>query len=308
MPAVIALAALTLLSLVISYIVYRTAFYNGKRADVTHKVLSGPDYDAYHDEMLNIIDKALEIPFDEVYITSYDGLKLYGRLYLKDEKEPFHIQFNGYKGNGIRDFSGGLQLALSAGANVLLVDQRAHGKSEGKTITFGVKERFDVISWIDYVRGRYPDAQIYIEGISMGAATVLTAAGFDLAEKNVRGVLADCPYSSPFGIVSLVADRELKVKYITYPFIFLGALIFGGFNIRSASPMQAVKNTTVPILIIHGTTDNYVPFYMSEDIYAQNKDKITLVPVPNAPHGLSYIVDTESYKKEFFGFIERTRL
>ncbi len=306
MPFIIIFSALTVLSLIFSFIVYRVAFYNGKHADVTHKVLSGRDYDPYHDEMINIIDKALEIPFEEVYTYSYDKKKLYGRLYIKDEKAPFHIQFNGYKGNGIRDFSGGLQLALAAGANVLLTDQRAHGKSEGINITFGVKERYDVYSWIGYIHSRFKGAPIYLEGISMGAATVLMSTDLGLAEKNVRGVIADCPYSTPFGIVSLVADRETKLKYITYPFIFLGALLFAHFNIFSASPLKAVKNTSVPILIIHGTTDSYVPFEMSEKIYEQNKEKITLVPVEGAPHGLSFIKDGKTYTAAFNEFLQKT--
>ena len=302
MPWLIAAGALIVFALVFSFIIFSMAFYNSKKKDVTHKVLTGPDYDPFHNEMLDLIDDALKIPYEEVYIKSYDGLTLYGRLYLRDKNAPFHIQFNGYKGNGIRDFSGGLRLALSTGANVLLTDQRAHGKSGGHIISFGVKERRDVLSWAEYVVEKYGnDTKIFLEGVSMGAATVLMASDLDLPE-NVCGIVADCPYSTPFGIVSKVADEILKIRYISYPFIFAGALLFGRFNIFSKTAVKSVRNTKVPILLIHGTTDSYVPFAMGQKIYEQNREMITLVPVEGAPHGLSYLKDTDLYTRSFKEF------
>ena len=120
--AVFALLALAALP------VYFRVFYNKKR-DVTREVLRGPDYDPHHDRLLKLIDDALKIPFESVYVRAYDGKKLFGRVYMQTPGAPFHIQFHGYKGNGIRDFSGGLQLALSTGGNVLLIDHRSHGLS-----------------------------------------------------------------------------------------------------------------------------------------------------------------------------------
>ena len=298
---------LVLSFLAVSFAVYIKAYYNGGRVDVTYNVLSGKDYDPYHDEMLDIIKTAVQIPYEEIETTSYDGKKLYGRLYLKDPHAPFHIQFNGYRGNGLRDFSGGLQLALQSGANVILTDQRAHGKSGGSIITFGVKERKDVQSWVDYVCKKYgKDTPIYLDGISMGAATVLMSSDLPLSD-NVRGIIADCPYSTPFGIVSLVARRNFRIGRILDPCITVSALIFGHFNIFSSSALKSVKATKIPILIIHGTGDNFVPLQMSRDIRDANPDKVTLVEVDGAPHGLSYIKDKEKYKKTFYDFIESTK-
>ncbi len=306
MPFIIVFSVLTVITLGVAFYIYRRGFYNPNKTDVTRRVLSGPDYDPYHDKMVSTIESALKIPFEEVYTQSYDKKRLYGRLYIQDEKKPFHIQFNGYKGNGVRDFSGGMQLALSTGGNVLLVDQRCHGRSDGHNITFGVKERRDVVTWIDYIRNRFGDVKVYLEGVSMGAATVLMAADLGIEEKNVRGIIADCPFSSPFGIVSTVADRELKIKYITYAFIFVAALVFGHFNIFASSALKAVKNSKIPVLLIHGTADKYVPFEMSEAGYEANKNAGTLVPVEGAPHGLSYIKDEKTYKEAFEEFLKRT--
>ena len=299
-------AIAAVLIFVIPACIYFAAFYRINRGDVTYKVLSGPDYDEYHDDMIALIDSAVKIPYDPVYIRSYDGLRLFGRLYMQSPDAPYHIQFNGYKGNGVRDFSGGLQLALRSGGNVLLVDQRAHGASDGKTITFGVRERRDVVSWARYIAERAgDDAVIYLEGVSMGAATVLMASELDLPA-NVAGIVADCPYSSPFGIVSKVADGIIKIKYVSYPFIVLGALIYGHFNIFASSPERAVRSAKVPVLLIHGSADNYVPTEMSRKIRDENPSAVTLVEVEGAPHGLSYVKDLQKYENAFYDFLQKT--
>ena len=264
-----AAAFLLITFIAVSAALFIKAYYSGRRKDVTYKVLSGKDYDPYHDKMLDVIKTAVKIPYEEIGIRSYDGKKLYGRLYLKDPSAPFHIQFNGYRGNGLRDFSGGLQLALESGGNVILTDQRSHGKSEGS--------------------------------VSMGAATVLMSA--DLPMKNVRGIVADCPYSSPFGIVSLVARRIFNSGKILDPCIVFSAFVFGHFNILSSSALESVKATKIPILIIHGNKDNFVPLSMSRDIRDANPGMVTLVEIEGAPHGLSYLTDTEKYKKVLFDFI-----
>lgn len=306
MPYVIIIAAAVLIAGA-SAAVYFAAFYRGSRGDVTYKVLSGPDYDPYHDDMIALIDKAVKIPYEPVYITAKDGVKLFGRLYIQSARAPYHIQFNGYKGNGIRDFSGGLQLALKTGANVILVDQRAHGASGGRTISFGVRERYDVAAWAEYVTGiAGEDARIYLDGVSMGAATVLMAADLPLPD-TVKGIIADCPYDTPFGIVSHVAGKKPGLKYVSRPFIVLGALLFGRFNIFASSPVDSVRGAKAPILIIHGTADNYVPIEMSRRIRDAAPDKVTLVEVDGAPHGLSYIKDYEKYEKAFYEFLEKTK-
>ena len=278
-------AFLILSFIAVSFAVFIKSYYNGNRKDVTYKVLRGNEYDSYRDQMLDVIKTAAKIPFEEISTQSYDGKKLYGRLYLKDPKAPFHIQFNGYRGNGLRDFSGGLQLALQSGGNVILTDQRGHGRSDGSIITFGVKERKDVQSWVNYVSENYGDVPVYLEGISMGAATVLMSS--DLPMPNVRVIVADCPYSSPFGIVSLVAKRMFNVGRLLDPCIVFSAFVFAHFNILSSSALRSVKATKIPILIIHGNADNFVPLYMSRDIRDANPDKVTLVEIEGAPHGLS---------------------
>ena len=292
------LAALIVLILAAAFFSFRFTFYNKNDRDVTR--------DPYKTAMADLIESALKFRYKEVYITSYDGLRLFGRLYYQKKGAPFHIQFNGYRGNGLRDFAGGLQLALSTGQNVLLVDQRSHGRSQGHVITFGIRERRDVLSWMDFVTREYgADTPIYLEGVSMGAATVLMASDFDFPA-NVRGIVADCPYSSPMAIIAEVSKKLFRIRYLTYPLIILSAFLFGHFNILGAAAEKSVKSTKTPVLLIHGTGDHFVPYEMSVKIQAANPEMVTLVTVEGAPHGLSYLKDYEKYKAAFYTFTEKT--
>ena len=170
---------------------------------------SGEQYEPYHETITSCVEKVLNVPYEEVEVTSVDGLRLVGKYYHMSDDAPLVIFFHGYRCAGIRDGNGIFLYAREFGFNVLLVDQRAHGKSEGKTITFGVMERHDCKSWAEYAVKRFGrDVKIYLCGLSMGGATVLMASDIGLPE-NVVGILADCPYSSPKAI--LCRDRKSVV-------------------------------------------------------------------------------------------------
>ena len=213
------------------------------------------------------------------------------------------IMIHGYRGSAYRDLSNGIERAFALGHNVLLIDQRASSESEGNTITFGINERRDCLSWIDYVINNFDsNMKIILTGVSMGAATVMMASSMDLPS-NVIGVLADCGYTTPKEIImKYVKELKLPPK-LFYPFIKLGAKIFGHFNLEEASPIESIKKTNLPVIFYHGTSDNFVPCYMSEKLYEVcNSDK-KLVLIDNCGHGLAYLVDKEKYieeMKEFF--------
>ena len=295
---------LSLLLLSFLIVLYFTTFYNGKRNPTDYTPIQGPQFEKYNAKP--VIDGAVALPFEEVHVKSYDGLDLYGRYYHSKDGAPINIQFNGYKGNGLRDMAGGLQLCLELGYNVLLVDQRAHGFSEGKSITFGVKERFDVLTWINYVIDRFgKDSKILIQGISMGAATVMMACTLELP-KNVIGVVADCPYSSPKGIIRRVMKVSLHLNdRIIYPFMYLSALILAHFKISDATALEGAKMAKIPVLIIHGTADMLVPIEMSEEMVNANPEYISIVKVEGAPHGLSFLENNELYRKSVISFYKK---
>ncbi len=282
-----------------SYYAYRIAFYHVPRADDdVYRLPNGEQYERGRERMTALIAELDSIPFEEVTIKAHDGTKLFGRYYHVADGAPLEIQFHGYHGAAIRDFCGGNKLAREAGENTrrntLLVDERAHGRSGGKTITFGIKEKYDCAAWVDYACERFGSGtRILLSGVSMGAATVLMAAGLDLSP-NVIGIMADSPYSSPEAIIYKVClDRGFPPKP-TMVFIRFGALLYGHFRL-TGSATEAVKKATVPILIVHGEDDRFVPCEMAREIYDAAPDRITLETFPDAGHGISYIADTGRY-------------
>lgn len=292
-----------------AYICYRISFFAPKRVldkDVQIHLPEGEQYLKVRKEIERCVNNMLDRPFEPVTITTFDGKKLYARYYHVADGAPLQIQFHGYKSSAVLDFCGGSLYAGKIGHNAIVVDQRSHGKSEGKAITFGILERKDVLCWIDYARSRFgDDVRIILAGLSMGAATVLMSADQNLPA-NVVGIMADCPYSAPDAIIKKVCHVEmhLPVKPI-YPFIKLGARLFAGFNLEDSSPVTAVKNTPVPILLLHGTGDRFVPYEMSHEIHAANPEMITLVTIPEAGHGLCYMTEPAMYEEAMQAFFKK---
>ena len=255
-----------------------------------------PQFDQRRQEILGMIRALNEIPFEHVYITSYDGLRLAGRLYPGEPGAPLMLCFHGYRGTPSRDFSGGASMHIAAGRNVLLIEERAQCSSEGKYITMGVRERFDCLDWIGWARERFgPETKIVLNSISMGATTVLMAAGLGLPE-NVKGIIADCPFTSPGAIVKSVMAGMRIPEQPFYPLLAAGARLFAGFGMEEADAAEAVKNTDIPILLIHGEDDRFVPCAMSREIAAADPD-IRLEIFPGAGHGLSFLADKERYAR-----------
>ncbi len=267
-----------------------------KAVAAEHAIPHNPTYAPHREQMVQWILDARKLPFREVSIVSYDGLVLRGRYFECEKGAPIEILFHGYRGWGERDLSGGVFRCFALGHNALVVDQRACGASEGHVTTFGAKESRDCLAWIDFVlREIDPEAKIIITGVSMGAATVMTAAGMPLPE-NVVGVLADCGYTSTRAIVSnVMKDMGLPPKLL-YPFARLGAILFGGFDPDARSPIQSMATCHLPIIFIHGDADDYVPATMSVENYnACVSEHKRLVFIKGAGHAIAFPVDQKGY-------------
>ena len=247
----------------------------------------------------------LEAPYEDVSITSHDGLKLTGRYYHVSDGAPLEIQCHGYKGNPFVDFAGAWSIAKAAGRNVLLINQRCHGGSDGHTITFGVLEREDVLAWIAYANNRFGQIPILLNGVSMGAATGLMVSGMELPA-NVKGIIADCPYDAPSNIIKKVLGQDMGMPVkLVYPLIRLGGILYGRFNLNADSPVEAVKRSKLPILLIHGDDDRFVPYPMSCNIAAAAPETIEFHTISGAAHAMNYVTAPESYTAIVTAFTER---
>jgi len=285
---------------------YNLAFRrNDKRLPKEGSAPTGEQYAPFKEVIEKGANNILSAPYEKVTITSRDGISLVGRYYHVKDGAPVSIIFHGYRSTLGTDCNGGYSMSVRRGYNVLVVYQRAHRESGGRTITFGVKERFDCLDWIEYINNRFGEnTKILLMGLSMGAATVLMAAGLDLPA-NVRGVMADCGFSSPKEILQEVIKQMKFPLRITYFFVRMSARIFGHFDPEEASAVEALKNAKVPVLIIHGDDDRFVPSRMSHDNYEACASAKEILIVPGAGHGLSYCVDARAYEKAVEDFMDR---
>ncbi|MBR5746777.1 MAG: alpha/beta hydrolase [Clostridia bacterium] len=286
---------------------YGITYYSPKkrRAD-PYDIFNEGQYAQYYQRTYDLVKEMDGIPYERVEILStVDGVKLVARYYQVREGAPVMIQCHGYRGTALRDFCGGNKLARESGYNTLVIDQRAHGESEGKTITFGVKEKCDVRDWAYYVSRRFgSETDIILAGISMGAATVLMASELDLPEQ-VCAVIADCPYSDQVEIIKKVgAERGFPAE----PAIMLNKLaakVWGGFTLEGRTALDAVAHTKIPVLLLHGDDDRFVPCDMSRALDSACASEHELHVFPGAGHGLCYMSDTPRYCEIVNSFLKK---
>lgn len=308
MPVVwISLGVLVLLALAFVLYAYRTAFYSPKRkaAFDGYTLPDDPALDGIRVRFARMKDEVRAAEHEEISVVSHDGLRLVGRYYENRAGAPLCIAFHGYRSGPVGDGAGAFYIARKHAYNLLTVYQRAHGKSDGRTITFGIRESEDVIHWIEYANTRFgTHIPIFLSGISMGAATVLSALSKPLPP-NVVGVIADCSYTSTRDILRKVTrDMHLPVG-ISYVALCVAARLLGGFHPEENSPLEGVRRAGVPVCFIHGEADDFVPFSMVHELYAACASDKTLLTFPEAGHGLSYLCDSERYEREIVAFEAR---
>ncbi len=292
--AVAVIAAVLLVSFVGFYMTcYATD--KQKQTKEEYPIPVGEVYEVHRDKIIAGIKFADATPHEAVEVTSFDGLTLRGHYYEYAKGAPIELMMSGYRGDARRDMSGGVKRGFILGHNVLLVDQRACGQSDGHIITFGIREQHDVLTWIKYIVDRFgEDTPILLTGISMGAATMLNVVGRADCPPQVKGVLADCGYTSARDIIKKVI-RQIHVPSFMYWFIRAGAAIYGKFDLEETAPFTAVKRCRVPVVFIHGEADDYVPCGMSRMNFAACPAEKRLLTVPGADHGLSYVIAPQEY-------------
>ena len=291
--------------LLICFVVFVFIFYTRfKKSQSVYNIPKGKHYDEHKDEMIKLIDEFKDIEYEDIYIKSKDNKTLHARYYKNSDDNIVDICFHGYKGTAVRDFCGGRIIPSITKHNMIIVDERGHGKSKGCYLSMGIREKYDCIDWINYAVNRFgSDCKIMLYGVSMGASTVLFASGMDIKE-NVKGIIADSPYSNVKDIIKKVCVKDYHIYWsLVAHFIFVGALLFGHFNIYKGNVIEYVKKSKLPILLIHGEDDKFVPLYMSEDIKESSKDNIKLITFKNAGHGISFMEDRDRYIKEVCDFI-----
>lgn len=249
------------------------------------------------------------LPTERVDINGHDRVELTGRIYHAKNPKRIIVAMHGWRSSWNVDFGSTASFYHDNDCTIIFPDQRAQNGSGGDYIGFGVLERHDCLLWVKYAVERYGnDIPIYLCGVSMGATTVLMTTGFELPE-NVKGVIADCGFTSPHDIWEHVLKNNLHLNSkITYPIANYICKKEARFDGEEYSTIEALQNNEIPVLLIHGSNDRFVPIEMTFNNYLAAKGKKELLIVPGAGHGLSYITDSKSYEKAVKSFFEKCEI
>lgn len=268
------------------------------------KAVSRTAYSRYYSQIVAADRWLKDRGCQDVFINADDGIRLHGLWVSAPNAKGTVILFHGYRSTYLVDSSMALEFYFSAGYNLLIPDQRAHGKSEGKYITFGVKESRDALCWIGFHNRTFGEVPVVLSGLSMGASTVLYVADQKLPD-NVKGIIADCGFTSPKAILSEVYRKVIHLPpMLTMWAVDLFAKAFADFSITEKDTRITLASSHVPVLMIHGSKDDFVPCRMAHEGYCACTGKKKLLIVDGADHGVSFIKDRDGYTGAVVTFLE----
>jgi dipeptidyl aminopeptidase/acylaminoacyl peptidase len=252
----------------------------------------------------NPADFGLE--YVDVSFPSRDGLTLRGWWLEGADDNPIIVVVHGSEGNRAHPAERMLGIAkdlVSYGYNVLMFDMRGHGESEGKHISAGYYERNDVLGAIDHIRQRGIESQIGVLGFSMGAAAALAAAP---ESDEIDAVVADSAYADIVSIIESEFSKRSNLPKFFIPIILCIAKNIYDIDFAAIKPEEAVRETSVPVFIIHGGQDDMVPVQHAYRLKetSQNPDSRLWI-VPEARHANSYLVRPAEYKEQVISFFDK---
>lgn len=245
-----------------------------------------------------------EHPHEDLWIESHDGLKLHAYWVPAENAKATVILAHGYRSTWRLDFGPVLQVYHDLGFNLLLPDQRAHGLSQGKCITFGIKESEDMYRWLLYHNREFEQLPVLLFGLSMGASTMMYLADRELPE-NAKALLVDCGFTSPWEIISVVFRKILHIP--AKPAMHIANLfvrLFSGIDFRQKDSREILQHCKLPIFMAHGLDDGFVPAYMTQQGFDACTAPKELFLVEGADHGVSFLVDREGYLSRAKQFVQ----
>lgn len=270
----------------------------------THRLVSGSrpneEFRAFRRAAAQAL---LEEDTQPVFLTAQDGVKLAGHWYPCADPERIVIAVHGWRTSWNRDFGMSTPFLHDSHCHVLFIEQRGQNSSGGDYMGFGVTEQFDCLDWIRWIlREKGTALPIYLYGISMGASTVLMASGLALPEA-VHGIIGDCGFTSPDDIWHHVASGRFHVPYHLHRsaagYLYQKRNQLDPF---AYSALDSLSRTRIPVLLIHGEADHFVPVTMAYRNYSACASPKRLLIVPGAGHVMSYFMDPEGYKAALRSF------
>ncbi len=253
------------------------------------------------------VDKGL-IPSDMSYmkrnpieIKMDDGSYIHGDFSENEERKGIMIIAHGYTWNR----EGSLKYAqffYKHGFSILIYDERGHGENTTRFTTMGYMEGKDIVNIVNYCRENYgSDLPIGLHGESLGGASVLQAMQYS---PKIDFVIDDCGYSS----LRKLLLHKMKQNHIPSFFIHGSNAMLKmcfHFSMEDVVPKNAVKKSNIPLLIIHGANDDFVPTEEGMEIYQARKENSEIHLIEGASHAQSYQVNPQAYEQMCMSFINK---
>ena len=299
-----ALAGVTAASYGISIYFYRRTMIRSNAKRERTQNMSGTDWDKYIPHIRKCKEELAECPHEDVYIKAKDGLKLHATYFPYENSKKVVICFHGYTSEGMNDYSTLALFYRKHGYNLLIVDERAHGKSEGKYIGFGCLDRHDALLWIEkMIETLGKDCKILLHGDSMGGSTVLMTTGLELPSQ-VKAAVSDCAFTSAWDVFSSVLKNMYHLP--AFPLLNISNQIVkknAGYELNECNAKNEVAKAKIPILFMHGDEDSFVPCSMAHELYNACKTQKKLVLIKGAGHVESCYKDAKLYEGSIEEFI-----
>ena len=291
-----------LIFMIVMYFQFVNTFTNRKKLYST--LMPDGTYAKYIDTIKKNKEYFENVEKEEVITNSFDGLKLKAHYVKGSNPKKLLIFFHGFKSSYKTDLTNAKQY-IDKGYSLLMVEHRGHGGSEGKYITFGVKERFDCKSWVEYAVDRFGnDVEILLVGVSMGAATIMMASNLNLPD-NVKGMICDCGFTTPKEEIAYCIRHYFHLpSFFLIDVLNLYCKIFAKFSLSGASSAKALSESKIPILMVHGDGDDFVPYSCSVVNFSackmENKELLT---IKCDVHAASYLENTSLYQQKIDNFL-----
>lgn len=263
------------------------------------------DIQINHNEAVLNTNKWLEsVKWEKIYMESEDGYRLAAsEFFPENEDHKWALVLHGYTGWKEEMYPFAYWYNMQ-GYHVIVPDLRCQGESEGDYIGMGWTDHYDCLGWLDYIISQDNDAEIVIHGQSMGAATALIMSGSETIPVNVKAVISDCAYTDAY---TMFGDKVREwFNLPAFPLVdsaCIMLMIRGGYNLRDASAVNAVKSSTVPTLFIHGSEDAMIPVDMARKLYEAEGAKKKLLIVEGAGHAQSQDKNPQLYYGEIADFL-----
>lgn len=274
--------------------------------ELKHTKINHPRY-KHDDEYQNTKAWCEAQDMDDWYIESRDGLTLHAYYFPAKTPKRIVLLSHGYRGTSFGSIAHMVEFLHENDCSLLFIDQRCCGKSEGKYITFGAKEQYDVLDWIKILHNENIDnLPIYLYGQSMGASTILLASGHEMIPE-VKGLIADCGFSSMKQQLRDIASAWFHIPRIELLLFRVDMFCYltAGFRMKESDVTNALKNNKLPVLFFHGSEDTYVFPISTEKNYKACTAPKEMVLVPGARHLCSSYEAPELYQSKLKEFFEK---